>query len=668
MPQLNPEQKRAAHHQGGPLLVLAGAGSGKTSVIVQRIAHLIASGKVAAPGIAAVTFTNKAAREMKQRVTAALSRAESRGLRVSTFHQLGLGILRRDPGLVGRRSGFSLFDADDSRGLLQQLLVGAEEAPPDTALLRISHWKSQLLSPGWVHSHATDDQELRLADLYQRYERALTAYNAVDFDDLIVQPIRLFSEHPAHLDHWRRRIRHLLVDEYQDTNRAQYELIRMLTADHRQLTVVGDDDQSIYAWRGAQPENLAHLQRDFPDLEVVKLEQNYRCSGRILKAANALIANNEHLFPKTLWCERGRGDPIRVIRCPSEDAEAERVANEILQLRARRGLSLGSFAVLYRSNHQARPLETKLRLLNIPYRLSGGTSFYARAEIRDLLAYLRLLVNPDDDTAFLRVINRPRRQIGSTTLERLGDYAGQRGISLFAASGELGLGVRLEPRVRERLLQFRAWFDGLAEACTRGGGVDIVRTLIEDMDYAGWVAQNASSTAAAEARLRNVELLIDQIANALARQEEEDGAADLATAIGRLLLVDLLDRQRDEADDDRVQLLTLHAAKGLEFPHVFLMGMEEGLLPHRNSLESGDVAEERRLAYVGLTRARESLTLTLAERRRQFGESQETTPSRFLDELPADEVEREGFGEALAPEVRRQQGNASLAALKALLE
>ncbi len=668
MPQLNPEQKRAAHHHGGPLLVLAGAGSGKTSVIVHRIAHLIGSGRVAAHHIAAVTFTNKAAREMKQRVAAELSRAASRGLRVSTFHQLGLGILRRDPSLVGRRSGFSLFDADDSRGLLQQLHIGVEEAPLDAALLRISDWKSQLISPEQIRSHAADDQELRLAELYQRYEKALTAYNAVDFDDLIVQPIRLFTAHPTHLERWQRRIRHLLVDEYQDTNRAQYELIRMLTAEHRQLTVVGDDDQSIYAWRGARPENLAELQRDFPDLEVVKLEQNYRCSGRILKAANALIANNDHLFPKTLWCDRGRGEPIRVIRCASEEAEAERVANEILQLRARRGLPLGAFAVLYRSNHQARPLETKLRLLNIPYRLSGGTSFYARTEIRDLLAYLRLLVNPDDDTAFLRIINTPRRQIGPTTLERLGAYAGERGISLYSASTELGLAALLDPAARDRLLRFRAWFDALAEAGTQGGGVETIRTLIDDIDYSGWVAQNASSSAAAEARLRNVELLVEQIANTLRRQEEEDGESSLASAIGRLLLIDLLDRQQDDADDDRVQLLTLHAAKGLEFPHVFLLGLEEGLLPHRNSLETEDVAEERRLAYVGITRARETLTLTLAARRRQFGESQETTPSRFLEELPPDELEREGFGETLAPEVRRQQGNASLAALKAMLE
>jgi ATP-dependent DNA helicase Rep len=668
MPRLNPEQTRAVQHSGGPLLVLAGAGSGKTSVIVRRIAHLIGSGRVPAQQIAAVTFTNKAAREMKQRVGAALSRAATRGLRVSTFHQLGLGILRRTPELLGLRPGFSLFDAEDTRGLLQQLQAGVEEAPLDAAALRISQWKNLLVSPEQARSRAADDAELRLARLYRDYRRALAAYNAVDFDDLIGQPIRLFTEHPEQLAHWRRRTRHLLVDEYQDTNRAQYELIRLLVAEHRQLTVVGDDDQSIYAWRGARPENLAELQRDFPDLEVVKLEQNYRCTGRILKAANALIANNEHLFAKTLWCDRGRGDPIRVIRCASEDAEAERVVNEILQLRAGRGLSLGDCAVLYRSNHQARPLEMKLRMLDIPYQLSGGTSFYARAEIRDLLAYLRLLVNPDDDTAFLRAINRPRRQIGATTLERLGGYAGARGLSLYAACGELGLGALLESGARERLLRFRTWLDNLAAACARGGGVDTIRTLLEDIDYAGWVAENAPGAAAAEARLRNVELLVAQIASALARQLENEGTADLATAIGRLLLVDLLDRRQDAAGDDRVQLLTLHAAKGLEFPHVFMIGLEEGLLPHRNSLESGDVAEERRLAYVGITRARETLTLTLAERRRQGGEAVATTPSRFLDELPVEELEREGFGEPLAPDLRRARGAASLAAIKALLD
>ena len=667
MQSLNPQQNRAVHHQGGPLLVLAGAGSGKTSVITHRIAHLVATGRVAARHITAVTFTNKAAREMKQRIAGRLSRSEARGLRVSTFHQLGLDILRGELGLLGLRPGFSLFDADDTRNLLQQIQVAVEDAPLDWAQARISQWKNLLVSPEQARSTAADAAEQKLAELYRAYQQALAAYNAVDFDDLILLPVRLFGDHRERLDQWRRRIRHLLVDEYQDTNRVQYELIRLLTADHRQLTVVGDDDQSIYSWRGARPENLTELQRDFPDLEVIKLEQNYRSSARILQAANTLIANNEHLFLKTLWCDRGLGEPVRVIRCASEEAEAERVVNEILQLRVRRGLPLGAFAVLYRGNHQARPVEMKLRLLDIPYQLSGGTSFYARTEIRDLLAYLRLLVNPDDDTAFLRIINTPRRQIGPTTLEKLGSYAAQRGLSLYAACGELGLGALLEPAARERLHRFRVWFERSAEDC-KSGGIGAIRTMLEDMDYAGWVTQNASSNAAAEARLRNVELLLTQIANALARQAEDAGEPDLAAAIGRLLLVDILDRQAEAVDADRVQLLTLHAAKGLEFPHVFLLGMEEGLLPHRNSIDSGDIAEERRLAYVGLTRARETLTLTLAGRRRQFGETQETTPSRFLDELPENELEREGFGEPLSPERQRQQANASLAALKAMLD
>ena len=668
MQRLNPEQARAVRHSGGPLLVLAGAGSGKTSVITHRIAHLIESGTVAARHIAAVTFTNKAAREMKQRVAAQLAGRAGKGLTISTFHHLGLGILRRELALLGLRAGFSLFDADDSRNLLQQLQIVDDEAPLDQAAQRISHWKSHLQTPEQAQSTASDADELRLAVIYAAYQRALTACNAVDFDDLIARPIHLFRAHPERLDHWRRRIRHLLVDEYQDTNRAQYELIRLLVADHHQLTVVGDDDQSIYAWRGARPENLAQLQEDFPGLEVIKLEQNYRSTARILKTANTLIANNEHLFAKTLWCDRGHGEPIRIIRCDSEDAEAERVVNEILLLRARRGCPLGAFAVLYRGNHQARVVEMKLRLLSLPYQLSGGTSFYARPEIRDLLAYLRLLVNPEDDTAFLRIINTPRRQIGPTTLEKLGHYATGRGISLHAACGELGLAAALDGAGLERLRRFRHWYDGLARACTEHSGIKVIREMLEDMDYAGWLTQNASSAPVAEARLRNVELLLQQITTTLAKQVEEDGEEDVAAAIGRLLLLDLLDRQDGEGDDDRVQLMTLHAAKGLEFPHVFLIGLEEGLLPHRNSIDSGDVAEERRLAYVGITRARESLTLTLAGRRRQFGETLETTPSRFLDELPDAELEREGFGEPLPPEQKRQRGNASLAALKALLD
>src|SRR5690606_6459189 len=380
-------------------------------------------------------------------------------------------------------------------------------------------------------------------------------------------------EHPDILDKWRNRIRHLLVDEYQDTNLAQYRLVRLLVGNRGALTVVGDDDQSIYAWRGARPENLTQLQEDFPHLKVIKLAQNSRSTARILRTANTLIANNPHVFDKALWSELGLGDPIRVIRCGNEETELERVVNEILAMRLSRQCHFRDFAVLYRGNHQSRLLEMKLQSQGIPYQLSGGTSFYARGEIKDVMAYLRLLVNPDDDNAFLRIINTPRRQIGPSTLEKLGEYAGERHVSLFRAIDELGLESQLGEQHLARLRKFRHWLEGVQRNCAGGDPVTAIREMLEDMDYEGWLHQNASSTAVAERRMANVNLLVNQIAGMLG---EDDGgpAATLEEPIAKLVLRDLLDRQDEASADDKVQLMTLHAAKGLEFPHVFLIGME----------------------------------------------------------------------------------------------
>ena len=665
--QLNPEQQRAVRHISGPLLVLAGAGSGKTSVITRKIAHLIENCDTPARYIAAVTFTNKAAREMKQRVGKLLSKSAVRGLTVSTFHNLGLNIIRREVSALGLRSGFTIFDSEDSRSIIKELLISdGNEDLIDMAQNQISRWKNSLLSPEQASSQAENKGEEVLARLYGRYQQALTTYNAVDFDDLIFLPIQVFQQHPDRLGKWRQRIRYLLVDEYQDTNLAQYELVKLLAGERQKLTVVGDDDQSIYAWRGANPENLTQLQADFPDLEVVKLEQNYRSTARILKAANSLIANNPHVFDKTLWSDLGFGEPIRLIRCPSEDAEAETVVNEILYQKMRRGCRFRDFAVLYRGNHQAKLLELKLQAQTVPYQLSGGTSFYARTEIKDILAYLRLLVNPDDDNAFLRIINTPRRQIGHTTLEKLSLYARDREIGLYAACGELGLGQVVTDPALDRLRRFQHWFDSVVRNCHSNQPMSAIREMVNDIDYESWLVENASSTAVAEGRMKNIHLLLDQLEKSLKKHDDEDDPDSIDAAIARLVLMDLLDRQAEESADDRVQLMTLHAAKGLEFPHVFLIGMEEGLLPHRNSVESGDIEEERRLAYVGITRARQTLTFTLTAKRKQFGETSNTTPSRFLDELPADDIEREGFGEAVSDEQKKQKGRKSLGDLKDL--
>ena len=678
MKNLNPQQKAAVRYIDGPLLVLAGAGSGKTSVITQKIAYLINQCGISARHIAAVTFTNKAAREMKTRSGKLISGREASGLTVSTFHNLGLTIIRRESKLLGFKRGFSIFDADDAKNLLKELMLRDSDLDAehlDLAQNQISRWKNNLLSPSQALSQAENGGEQAIAMVYERYSQALRAYNAVDFDDLILIPACLFRDYPDILEKWQNRIRYLLVDEYQDTNHAQYQLVKLLVGARRALTVVGDDDQSIYAWRGARPENLAQLDEDFPGLNVIKLEQNYRSTGHILKAANQLIDNNPHVFSKSLWCDMGPGDPLRLIRTANEEVETETVVNEILDMRLRKNCHFRDFAVLYRSNHQAKLLEMKLQTQGVPYHLSGGTSFYARTEIKDIMAYLRLVVNSDDDNAFLRIINTPRRQIGTSTLEKLGHYANERHISMMEAIDEIGLQSQIPAQNFERLVRFKLWLQNVERNCINGNAVEAIREMVDDIDYEGWLHQNASSGSVAEKRMGNVNFLLDQIKKllekddmAVAGEDDSNGEqneSQMADAIAKLILRDLLDRQEEESADDKVQLMTLHAAKGLEFSHVFLMGVEEGILPHRNSIDEGNIEEERRLAYVGITRARQSLTITMASKRKQFGEIHNTTPSRFLDELPQDDLEREGFGDS-NPEVAKEKGQQSLDALKGL--
>jgi ATP-dependent DNA helicase Rep len=657
--QLNPRQTEAVKYISGPCLVLAGAGSGKTSVITQKIVYLIEQCGYSASNVAAVTFTNKAAREMKARVNKLAAGKDTRGLIVSTFHNLGLNIIRREYRALGYKSNFSIFDSEDARSLIKELML--RDGDIDTDLIdivqnQISNWKSGSIEPDAAQEQAQNPNESMIALVYERYNKALQAYNAVDFDDLIRLPSRLFQRNAEVLAKWQRKIRYLLVDEYQDTNSSQYQLVRQLVGDRGALTVVGDDDQSIYAWRGARPENLALLQEDFPSLHVVKLEQNYRSTSRILKAANHLIANNPHVFEKTLWSELGAGDAIRIIRCGSEDAEAERVATEILTQKLRRNLKFKDFAVLYRGNFQSRLIELKLQQHQIPYNISGGTSFFARAEIKDVMGYLRLLVNPDDDNAFLRVVNTPRRQIGTSTLEALGAYATKREISLLSACDELGLQNSMANKAFERLSEFAKWLNQVRENAYRNPPIAAIREMLDDINYEAWIHSNASSTSVAEKRWENVQTLIDSIDDSITRRDEDELEHEelINDAIAKLILRDLLDRQEEEDASDRVQLMTLHASKGLEFPQVFLMGFEEELLPHRSSIEENNIEEERRLTYVGITRAKRNLSITLAASRKQYGEKQQTTVSRFLEELPDEDLEKEGFNEATREEIEKK--------------
>jgi ATP-dependent DNA helicase Rep len=666
MAELNPRQLDAVRYTTGPLLVLAGAGSGKTRVITQKIAHLIEQVGLAPRHIRALTFTNKAAREMRERVSHQLKGTRTRGLAISTFHRLGLEILRRHPEAAGLHSGFALLDAQDGESLLKEGLRGLAEADalsPGAVQHRISRWKNDLVDPDRAAQLAEDAFEARLAALYADYERRLRIYNAVDFDDLILAPTRLFRTQPAILEQWRGRIRYLLVDEYQDTNSVQYELVRQLTGTRGAFTVVGDDDQSIYAWRGARPENLARLQEDYPALRVIMLEQNYRSSARILGLANTLIANNPHVFEKRLWSEHGPGERARVIRCRDESDEAQRVVSEILHLKFAEKRAFGDIAILFRGNHQARPFEQALREHNIPYFLSGGTSFFARTEIKDAMAYLRLLANPTDDTAFLRIVNTPRREIGSTTLEQLADHSRRQGLNLLAGCTDPGLAEHLNPRQRERLATF---VQLITEHRERGrtDPVGTARALLQAIGYKGWLRENASSQPVAERRHQNVEDLLDWLGRLRQGESPKHTLVDL---VDHLTLMDVLDRQDEDAGGDRVHLMTLHAAKGLEFPQVFLVGMEEELLPHRTSIEEDSIEEERRLAYVGITRARAALTFTLARRRRRYGEWIQGEPSRFLGELPEDQLDWDGERRADSPEDRKARGRAHLSALKSML-
>ncbi|WP_373184026.1 DNA helicase Rep [Halomonas campaniensis] len=678
---LNPRQQEAVRYIDGPCLVLAGAGSGKTSVITTKIAYLVQACGMSARRIAAVTFTNKAAREMKERVGSMLKGKEGHGLTVSTFHTLGLNIIRRELKALGYKPGFSLFDPEDAKALLRDLMHKDAQVDADqinAVQQRISAWKNDLVLPGQALSHAADEEELFAARVFEAYGRHLKAYNAVDFDDLIMLPVVLLRDDPEALARWRRRIHYMLVDEYQDTNVSQYQLVKLLMGERQTFTVVGDDDQSIYAWRGARPENLVTLGEDFPRLQVVKLEQNYRSTGTILRAANTLIANNPHVYEKTLWSEMGEGAPIRVVVSRHEEAEAERVAGEILTRRIKERAEWRDFAVLYRGNFQARLLELKLQHYQIPYKLSGGTSFFSRNEIKDAMAYLRLLINPADDNAFLRIVNVPRREIGPSTLEKLANYATDRGVSLFAACHELGLAEQLPERAVERLGRFTHFIDGVRRRMDQGDAVAAIRDMLREMDYEAWLYQNASAPTIAERRMANVWILIDQLEKSMQvapedRSPEESTASeetetdDVEAAISRLVLRDILEQQAEEDDSDRVQLLTMHASKGLEFPHVYLLGLEEELLPHRNAIEAGTVEEERRLAYVGITRARRTLTLTLARQRKAYGELMDCAPSRFLDELPAESLEWEGRADKEDPEKKQARGQDAIAGLRSLL-
>ncbi|MBE3655516.1 ATP-dependent DNA helicase Rep [Vibrio navarrensis] len=667
--KLNPRQDEAVKYVSGPCLVLAGAGSGKTRVITNKIAYLVQQCGYKARNIAAVTFTNKAAREMKERVGQTLGKAESKGLMVSTFHTLGLNIIKREYRHLGLKSGFSLFDDQDQLALLKELTE--KQLDGDKDLLRqlmsaISNWKNDMLSPEQAKAYAQGEQQQLFAFCFEMYQKQMRAYNALDFDDLILLPVLLLRSNEEVRHYWQNRIRYLLVDEYQDTNTSQYELVKLLVGERGRLTVVGDDDQSIYSWRGAKPQNLVLLGQDYPNLRLIKLEQNYRSTSRILRAANILIANNPHVYEKSLFSEIPDGEKLKVLLANNDEHEAERVTGEIIAHKFLNRTDYGDYAILYRGNHQSRLIEKSLMQNRVPYKLSGGTSFFARAEIKDIMAYLRVLVNPDDDNAFLRIVNTPKREIGPVTLEKLGSYANMRGKSLFEASFELGLEQHLTGRGLENLRRFTQWLVAIADQAERGDTVEAVRSLVRDIHYEDWLYETSTSPKAAEMRMKNVSDLYSWIVSDLEGDNYDQEEKTLKEVVQRLTLRDMMERGEENDDSDAVQLMTLHASKGLEFPYVYLIGAEEGILPHQTSIDEDNVEEERRLMYVGITRAQRELTFVMCKERRQYGELLKPTQSRFLDELPFDDVEWEATKKPVTQEERMAKGQAHIANLRAM--
>jgi len=654
---LNDPQRTAVRYLDGPLLVLAGAGSGKTRVITAKIAHLIEQGADPA-GIAAITFTNKAAREMRERSGAAQRRRETAPAAptICTFHALGLKILRREAAAMQLTPRFSILDPADVEPIVAELLATTDRARVRAAQWQISAWKNALIAPPEALARASTEAERAAARVYARYRAALSAYQAVDFDDLIALPVAALECDAGAAEHWQKRLQYLLIDEYQDTNPAQYRLLRLLTGARAAFTAVGDDDQAIYGWRGATVANLERLPRDYPSLKVIKLEQNYRSSIRILRSANALIGHNTKLFDKALWSDLGLGEPIQVAPAADDQAEAENVARTIAALKFEHGTRFDDFAVLYRGNHQARAFEQALRAQNMPYSVSGGQSWFDRTEIRDIVAYLRLIANDEDDPAFVRAVTTPRRGVGAQTLEHLGCAGG-----LFAAACDDGLTSALPARQREALTEFCRMINGLRYRAEREPAGRLIDELIKTIGYEDHLCSTCDKR---EAQTR-WESVVDFV-RWLSTKGESDGR-NLLELTQSIALLTLLDGEEGR-EPDAVRLSTLHAAKGLEFAHVFLVGLEEGVLPHREAIVAGNIDEERRLMYVGLTRAQQSLRLSWCRRRKRAGEWHGAEPSRFIGELAQEDLRHAEAALGPADAAREKEaGNARLRQLRAML-
>ena len=673
---LNTPQREAIKYLDGPLLVLAGAGSGKTRVITQKISYLIDEAGYSPKEIAAITFTNKAAREMQERVSKLMqgnaNAKSTKGLTIATFHSLGLQMLRQEATLLGYKPQFSILDSSDSFKIVADILSTTDKQLLRKTQWQISAWKNAFINPDQAKATADEDLTHAAAKVYQLYQQTLKAYQAVDFDDLIKLPVELFEQHETALHKWQRKLQYLLVDEYQDTNACQYKLIKMLTGVRGQFTAVGDDDQAIYGWRGADVENLRQLTTDFSRLKVVKLEQNYRSTVRILRAANQVISNNPKLFEKKLWSDLGTGDMIQVSAAMSEEHEAESVLMKLQAHKFEHRTKFLDYAILYRGNHQARVFEQQLRNQKIPYTISGGQSFFDKAEIKDLVSYLRLVANEDDDPAFIRSATTPKKGIGNTTLERLGEYASAHKISLFTAAFEGDFQREIGNKQLEDLLNFCQYIQKIQTRAVRDPAGEVLNDLLNTIQYEAFL-YDSEEPRAAETKWANVQEFISWLTKKGEASTEfgnENDGKNLLELTQMVSLMSMLEG-REDGEPDAVKLSTLHAAKGLEFGHVFLIGVEEGILPHRESIDLGTVdptkiEEERRLMYVGITRAQKSLNISWCKKRKRAGEVQMCEPSRFIAELPIADVRH--FGNPFNdPEVSKDFGKSKMAGIRAML-
>jgi len=637
MKRLNPPQRQAVNHTEGALLILAGAGSGKTQVVTTRIVHLLKDKRIAAENILAVTFTNKAAKEMRERV-AGMAGSLADDIVISTFHSLGVRILRRDIRALGFKPNFSIYSSSDQSGVLRQAMrerdIDHKAIDPDRILWRISALKNKLIGPKAFSPVASDPLDLAVALVYPRYQELLKGFNAIDFDDIIMLSVGLLQSNPAILAYWQERFRYIMVDEYQDTNASQYLMISLLAKKYGNICVVGDDDQSIYGWRGAEVQNILNFEHDYRDCKVIKLEQNYRSTSSILDAANSVIRNNPVRTDKSLWTASGQGREIDLIVADNEDEESAKIIEAMMMEQFRDKLSWSDFAILYRSNAQSRSFEEKLRMERIPYVVIGGQQFYERKEVKDAIAYLRVIDNPGDEASLLRIINFPRRGIGDTTLVRLNQWSMENEVPLFEALQRVHEISGMSESSRKTVTAFhdmmKGVIDGFDKRSRLGAQVNVLfnRLRIEDEIY-----RTLNDVSQAKKRIENIE----QIVNSLATFEEQNLRGGLSEFLERISLMDEVSADDDkEHGQNAVTLMSLHSSKGLEFEHVYLVGMEEELLPHKRSIEEDpSVAEERRLCYVGITRARKHLTISRCLTRRKYGTIEERKPSRFLAEIPA---------------------------------